>query len=401
MRTLATLACLLASVQVLFAQKDLRKELQTQFIMAQPGDTIHLPAGTYVSSGAISMDEKENVVIRGAGMDKTIISFKNQTDGAEGFRIDNSKNITLMDFTLQDAKGDLIKVMNTDGIFMVNVKAEWTGKPKASNGAYALYPVSCSRVVIDGCEAIGASDAGIYVGQSHNIVVKNSKAYHNVAGIEIENSTMADVYNCEAWENTGGILVFDLPDLPKKAGGNVRVFNNNVHHNNYKNFAPKGNVVGFVPPGTGVIVLATSQVEVFDNDILFNQTFSTAIVSYLVTERPINDKEYDPYPKGVYVHGNRYDRERTAPTFKHKMGLLAFKLFRKDVPHIWWDGIPDTRFANEQGQYSGEQRICIRENKTGTFCDLDAANDFKAVSTDVSPYDCAQPALKAAKFTAN
>ena len=40
--------------------------------------------------------------------------------------------------------------------------------------------------------AIGASDAGIY-GQSKNIIVRNSVAQYNVAGIEIENSYYADV----------------------------------------------------------------------------------------------------------------------------------------------------------------------------------------------------------------
>ena len=40
-----------------------------------------------------------------------------------------------------------------------------------------LYPVQCKNVLIDGCVAIGASDAGIYVGQSQYVIVRNSKAY--------------------------------------------------------------------------------------------------------------------------------------------------------------------------------------------------------------------------------
>jgi parallel beta-helix repeat protein len=96
-------------------------------------------------------------------------------------------------FTVQDAKGDAIKTMHVTGITFRNVKAEWTGIPGPDNGGYGLYPVQCERVLIDQCEAIGASDAGIYVGQSKDIVVKNSKAFHNVAGIEIENSLRAEV----------------------------------------------------------------------------------------------------------------------------------------------------------------------------------------------------------------
>jgi parallel beta-helix repeat protein len=76
--------------------------------------------------------------------------------------------------------------------------------------------------------AVGASDAGIYVGQSKHIIVRNSKAYQNVAGIEIENSWYADVYENEAFNNTGGILVFDLPDLIQKEGGYVAFFKNKI-----------------------------------------------------------------------------------------------------------------------------------------------------------------------------
>jgi parallel beta-helix repeat protein len=241
--------CFLLSIASLaaVAQADFQKKLQRQLIMAEDGSTITIEAGTYTLSGSLSLEGKKNITVRGAGLDKTILSFKGQTEGAEGLRVSNAENIALENFTVQDAKGDAVKTMNVQGITFKNVKTEWTGEPKATNGAYGLYPVMCQNVLIDGCVAIGASDAGIYVGQSKNIIVRNSRAYHNVAGIEIENSLMADVYDNESTENTGGILVFDLPDLVQKKGGNVRVYNNNIHHNNFPNFAPKGNIVANVP----------------------------------------------------------------------------------------------------------------------------------------------------------
>ena len=107
-----------------------------------------------------------------------------------------------------------------------------------------MYPVESKNVLIDSCVAIGASDAGIYVGQSENIIVKNSVAEFNVAGIEIENSYYADVFNNYASNNTGGILVFDLPDIPQQGGHHIRVFNNKSVNNNTDNFAPEGNIVG-------------------------------------------------------------------------------------------------------------------------------------------------------------
>ncbi|MDW3645670.1 MAG: parallel beta-helix domain-containing protein [Bacteroidia bacterium] len=376
-------------------QNAVEKEIQTRLILAEDGERIQIPEGTHSISKTLSLDEKTNVIIEGAGMDKSTLTFKSQKEGAEGLRITNSKNIIIRNLTIQDASGDNIKAMNVDGISFENVKVEWTGKPKKTNGAYGIYPVSCKKVLIDGCEAIGASDAGIYVGQSHDIVVRNSRAYRNVAGIEIENSTLADVYNCEATENTGGILVFDLPDLPKKKGGNVRVYKNKVYNNNYKNFAPKGNIVGTVPPGTGIMILATNNVEVYDNEISNNRTAGTSIVSYFMSERKINDKEYYPYPTGIYIHDNSYERERKRPTFKSKIGLLLFSKFKKDVPDILYDGIIDPETLNADGTVKDEYKICIVNNKGAKFANLDAENDFKGISKDMAPHDCGCEPLKA------
>jgi parallel beta-helix repeat protein len=177
------------------------------------------------------------------------------------------------------------------------------------------------------------------VGQSDSVWVTECTAKNNVAGIEIENTTNAWVWKNHAFENTGGILVFDLPDLPKKRGGHVKVYDNLVARNNYRNFAPKGNIVVPVPAGTGVMVLATNDVEVYNNKIWGNKTVSTGIVSYYITETPINDKSYIPYPSGVSVHDNIFSDGRRMPTLKNKLGFIFWWKFGKRVPHILYDGI--------------------------------------------------------------
>ena len=50
-----------------------------------------------------------------------------------------------------------------------------------------------------------------------------------------------------------------------------------------ENFAPKGNSVSDIPPGTGVMILAAHDVEVFENEIFDNKTVGTSIVSYYIT----------------------------------------------------------------------------------------------------------------------
>lgn len=300
MKTFLTIVLCCVSVLV-WAQRDIQKKLQTQFIEAENGSVIELPEGHYQFDASLWLDGKKDVVIRGAGMDKTVLNFTGQITGAEGIKVTNASNITVQDLTVQDTKGDGVKTQLVDGITFKNVKAEWTNGGRADNGGYGLYPVQCTNVLIENCIAVGASDAGIYVGQSKYIIVKNSKAYQNVAGIEIENSWYADVFENEAYNNTGGILVFDLPDLIQKEGGYVRVFKNHIHDNNHINFAPKGNTVGKVPQGTGLMILATRNVEAFENKIVNNITAGTAIVSYYITENPINDKTYKPFPSNIYI----------------------------------------------------------------------------------------------------
>ncbi len=379
----------------LLAQADVEKRLQTQLIMTENGKNIDITEGVFRISKSLSMDGKKNIIIKGKGIDKTILSFKNQISGAEGIKITNCENITLEDMTVQDSKGDLIKTMHVKGITFRRVKAEWTGKPSKDNGSYAFYPVQCENVVIDSCIAIGASDAGIYVGQSKHITVKNCTAHHNVAGIEIENSLYADVYNNLSYMNTGGILVFDLPDLIQKRGGYVRVYNNTIKENNHTNFAPKGNIVAKVPKGSGMLILATNNVEIFDNQIVNNQTSGVSIISYYMTENPIKDKDYYPYPTGIYIHDNTFERKKGRVPFAGRFAKIYwFKLkFGRDVPHIVYDGIVDKKTLDNNGQVKPENRICVRNNKNQSVANMDAGNGFKTVSRDDKVFDCTLQAI--------
>ncbi|MCB1322974.1 MAG: right-handed parallel beta-helix repeat-containing protein, partial [Leptospiraceae bacterium] len=248
-------------VQISGEDREFEENLKTQLIEAQEGTVIRLPAGTFQLTGSLSL-KQNGVTIRGAGIDQTILNFSRQTVGSEGLTV-NANDFTIEDLAIEDTKGDALKVNGGKNITIRRVRTEWTNGPDEDNGAYGIYPVQCENVLIEESVAIGASDAGIYVGQSTQIIVRNNRAEYNVAGIEIENSTFADVYNNVATKNTGGILVFDLPDLPVQGGQNTRVFKNEVIDNNTDNFAPSGNIVGRVPTGTGMMILANDNIEIF------------------------------------------------------------------------------------------------------------------------------------------
>ncbi len=362
--------------EVTAAPEDPVAALRNALMDVAPGGVVTIPEGRFEVDRGLSLTVS-GVTVRGAGSDRSVLSFAGQRAGAEGLLV-TADDVTLEGFAVEDTRGDAIKVSGCRNIVMRDVRAEWTGGPSSDNGAYGLYPVQCDGVLIEHAVAIGASDAGIYVGQSRDIIVRHSRAEYNVAGIEIENSIGADVYGNEVRHNTGGILVFDLPGLPMQGGRETRVFRNLVIDNNTPNFAPEGNIVGTVPAGTGILVSANRDVQIFANRIQEHGTGSIMVLSYLITERPFDDPDYDPYPKRVHVHDNHFGRSGYAPD-SEPLIMLAQALER-DLPPLLWDG-----FIREGAT---DPVICAHDNSESDAMILDAPGGFADARFAVDTFDC-------------
>ena len=381
----------------IYPSADPYTEIQEALILANPGDIVHISEGFYKLEDSLSIDI-DNLTLQGDGLNKTILSFKDQMSGAQGLSV-TSDGVTLQDFAVEDAKGDAIKVKGVHDISFIRVRTEWTNGPDELNGAYGLYPVESKNVLIDSCVAIGASDAGIYVGQSENIIVKNSRAEFNVAGIEIENSYYADVFDNHAENNTGGILVFDLPDIPQQGGHHVRVFRNKSINNNTDNFAPEGNIVGEVPRGTGIIIQANSHVEIFENDIGGNDTVNIAIVTYgYETE----DKNYYPHPRAIQVHNNRFTKSGNNPDLETgELAKILYELSDKNMPDIFWDGIlPMKQIIFGQPD---NEKLILGDNGSATFLTINPIKYmlpiFNPVERDYDNYRGTITPLPEVKFS--
>ncbi len=350
---------------VIFPSNDAQDEIQTAMILAKPGDTIYLKSGTYNLNHGLSLDV-DNILLKGDGLDNTVLNFKKQKTGAQGLLV-TSDNVVLKNFAVENALGDAIKSKGSKNIKFINLRTEWTNGPDTKNGAYGLYPVESEKVLIDGCIAIGASDAGIYVGQSEQIIVRNSEVYFNVAGIEIENSYYADVYNNKAENNTAGILVFDLPDLPKQGGKYVRVFNNISSNNNTENFAPEGNIVGTVPKGTGLIIRANRYVEVFQNTFENNSTIGVALVA---GDLDSGDESYDPYPRNIQIYNNFFANSGFDPDYNRgDLPPLLVEIAGGVMPDIMWDGI--LPFWQSIFGQSKKEKLVLDSNNNAKFLNID------------------------------
>ncbi|MBA4164429.1 MAG: hypothetical protein C0510_07330 [Erythrobacter sp.] len=311
-----------------------QERLQEALILAAPGDEVVLGAGRFELTDGLSLDV-DKVTLRGAGIDESVLDFSGQKDAGEGLLV-TSDNVTLREFAIENPKGDGIKSKGADNIVYHKIRVTWTGGPLSTNGAYGIYPVESTGVLVDSSMVEGASDAGIYVGQSRDITVRGSLVQYNVAGIEIENSRNALVEGNLATHNTGGILVFDLPGLPVMGGGDVKVVGNLVTTNDVANFAPPGNIVGGVKRGTGILVMANENVLIEGNLLEANDTAQIMVVAYTL---PFTDERYNPYPRNVVVGENLYVDGGTSPDLEG--GKELAEAFGGALPAVMWDGLDD------------------------------------------------------------
>src|SRR5690606_9550002 len=389
------------------AETGYQKVLQQQLLDAKPGDVIEIPAGRHALDRSLSL-RVDGVTIRGAGMDKTVLSFKGQRSGAEGLIV-NADDFTLENLAIEDSKGDGVKVNEGENITIRGVRVEWTNGADTDNGAYGLYAVQTRNVLIEDSVVIGASDAGIYVGQSQDVVVRRNRAEKNVAGIEIENCIGADVHDNIATGNTGGILVFNMPDLPPP-GHTTRVFDNRIVANNHDNlgrkgtavaaapagpavvvmakhdgeicarivanndqiFGRNGTAVAAVPAGSGVVIMSNDDVEMFGNEIADNRTANVLIASHYSAGYDSKYKpsaKFDPYPERIFIHDNRFSGGGDSPDGLDMKALkVAMFGLRGSFPDVFWDG-----YANDE-RAEGPQ-ICV-QGASGVV-NADGPNKFK------------------------
>jgi parallel beta-helix repeat protein len=385
---------------------DIEKTLQEQLISAKPGSVIELPEGKFHFDRTLSLTV-DNVTLRGKGMDKTILSFAGQKEGAQGVLV-KANGFTIEDIGIEDPAGDALTIQGGSNIIVRRVRAEWTRGSNENNGPYAIYPVECKNLLVEDSVAKGAADAGIYVGQSENIVLRRNRSENNVDGFEVENSENADVYDNVMTHNTGGIGVFNLPNLPRQGGKHIRVFNNQIVDNNTPNFAPKSlGPIHDLPTGTGIYVMAIADVEAFHNKIQGNKTVNVFIMNYKTgigdsveetASSPITqqifakeDSRYYPFPQRIYFHDNEISGGGHAADDRIAIMKQMAAAMGGTLPDILYDGWLDPAWG--KGKNAGN--ICLENNGAATFLNFDVAGDMKHPVKDIKQYGCKLPSLSA------
>ena len=91
---------------------DAQEAIQIALLDAKPGDTVQLAPGRYDLTDGLSLDIND-VTVKGAGTEATVLSFKGQKGAGEGLLI-TSDRVTVRDLAVEDSRGDGIKSKGAD-----------------------------------------------------------------------------------------------------------------------------------------------------------------------------------------------------------------------------------------------------------------------------------------------
>lgn len=387
-----------------------------------PKDTTFvLGKGTFEMTNSLAI-RAAGVHLIGQGIDETVLDFGSATTQGNGVDVVGD-DFLIQDLTVRDATKDGVRVEESDGVVFRRIRTTWSTPSDPSNGAYGIYPVRCEHVLVEDSRAENASDAGLYVGQSRHVIVRRNVVTGNVAGLEIENTQYADVYENTAEDNTAGIVVFDLPGNPV-VGRDVRLRDNIIRNNNHENFA-SGGTVATIPVGTGTFALASRRVEITDNVYANNNTGDIAILSGFVvegdaskwelkTDELIGDwEDLDLLPgdtsdtvtnyrsENIVVANNMHMGSGTMPDLGDPgmLGLLFSIVYGDDpVDNVLYDSIGESSFdATDPAQNSNDNHICVGGNTDGSFASMDLASQeaapgspFFRPEAPFAPFDCTE-----------
>lgn len=322
---------------------------------ARPGDRIVVMPGTYREG---SPGDLNALTIHDSGITLTGMSLPNrpvvlENAGGQSFGIwvsppDSSgpeaesdtehppcglvgttvRGFTLSGFTVRGFARDGVHLACVDGFSLSRNVADGSGE-------YGLFPIVSSHGSINGNEVMNTqTDAGIYVGQSRDVAIRDNHVHDNLLGIEVENSVSCTVAANLVHDNTFGIFVDLLPFLERKRQQDTAIVGNQVYNNNRPNTAEPDELLGLLPPGIGILLTGADRTSVSGNTVTGNQFAGIGVTSvclaFALQGQTCEGLDIEPNPDGNRIVGNLVLGNGMVP-----VGIPALDALRGDLV---WDG---------------------------------------------------------------
>jgi parallel beta-helix repeat protein len=304
--------------------------IQAAIDKANSGDRVLIKPGTYHEAGrpcptepshtCAVVIEKNRIKLIGVPSRRHRVILKASGNQDEGIAVGKSAAADCLTDASKRVHGSRIRGLTVrgfedDGVFLICVDHWRVTRVRAvDNREYGIFPSHTAIGRLDHSFASGANDTGHYIGQSTRARVDHNVARGNVSGFELENSSHIRADHNLATGNTGGILSFTLPNLDIKSNSDNRIDHNRVRANNKPNTCVEpDDAVCDVPPGTGILLIATDGNRVVANRVTRNNSFGIALSNYCVATGQCDALDIEPNPDGNRILSNTVLGNGTAP----------------------------------------------------------------------------------------
>ena len=190
---------------------------------------------------------------------------------------------------------------HVDGFVFDNIRS-------IDNLNYGIFPVLSKNGVIRDSYSTGSTkDSALWVETSENVLVQGNVVENSTNGIEVSNSDDILVIDNEMRNNTIGAAILLLPDIFGNRGSAKRIdlYNNWIHDNNLPNGARPGSILGFFPPGQGILFAGVDDSVISGNLIENNDFIGIAIADYCgalaQTDFACPTEPDDDFPEGFLL----------------------------------------------------------------------------------------------------
>jgi parallel beta-helix repeat protein len=243
------------------------ESIQAAIDAAEPGDKIHIEAGTYFENVYVT---KDFIELEGDGTDETFLrppAVATPNPCVEGNEIFGAVCVGLTDDPVEGFELEDMTIEGfLNGAFLVNtIGAEVEEMVFANNSEYGAFYNASTGGDFHENVAYGSGEAGLYFGDSENadVEVEDNEVYDNTFGIFIRDAANGEAEDNHAHDNCYGIFLLDTGEPFSPTGWHVD--DNDVVDNTKACTLEEEGGLNF--SGGGIVLGGASQNRVTDNDV--------------------------------------------------------------------------------------------------------------------------------------
>ena len=344
--------------------------IQGMFDVAAAGDTLCFAPGIYQLDAGLEVRRRAGLTIRGLGAlpEDVVLDFVGMSSASRA--IDASADRLVMEsFEVRSPLSTGIFVGEANDVTLRDLRVIARADPMDGSG---IEVVQATRIVIESSEIRGAN-LGIRFEAVERCVISDTVVTQASIGITLDGSADCLLIGNTVTHTTTGIwALHQVGRTP--LGARLLIRSNTI--------AESDGVDSAYFPGVGLALLATDDVEVWDNDVHDNPTAGILVGSYELILPSSGAADETFYPDRVWIHDNTWSANGGAPR-------PSFEMVGPTLEDVLWDG------ALAVSHTDASDVLCLDDDE-GSYRMMSVRDRFVSQSTDRTPVDCQGAAVSPA-----